>query len=708
MSLKNVFNLSVVLSAVDKMTPAINSAVSKATTAMNRLSAQTSRLGDKAMSLGQSAGVLGVGLGAALAVPIKSAMEFETGMTNIRKVVEGLEGEAAFKGFSDQVLALGRELPIAYDELTAMVAASGRMGIAKDKLIDYTREVGKMALAFEMPAELVGSQMGKISNIFSIATDDVGKLGDAINKLDDTSSAAGKDIIDVLLRTGGTANMLGLSAEKTAALATAMLSLGSTSETSGTAINAFFNKLATATKGNKDFQMSIGTIGMNSADIERGMIKDAQGTIVKVMEAMQKVAPEKRIQVASNLFGGEYFDDAAKLSAGLKTYTDAISTIEKKNANGKLGYIGSMDKEFEKRMKTSAAQMGIFKNNVQELAITLGTTLLPALNSVMSGMRPYVAAATQWIEQNPAMVSAITTVVASLTALSVGVAGVSFVFGGLLKTVSIMSSGISLLGSAYTGLGTVLIFTQKVFKTLAVSMMLNYQTGGILAKVLRVLAPLFSALSVAIGFVTGALKVVWALMVANPIGAVVVAIAAAVYIIYQYWEPISEFFVNLWEGVKNIFWGVVQWLGGLGATMYNAGVNLMTSLWNGLKSIAGAVWETITAPFDYISGWLGGEVSSPTLSVEQLQTAQALSQPMGGAGGGSFWANTAPTPIPQGTSSKSATTNTVMFQPTVNISGTMTPEDQKRLNETMGRWNLDINKTLDERERNKQRKSFSD
>lgn len=706
--IKNVLNLSVVLSAVDRMTPIINGAASKAAASMNRLSAQTNRMGDKALAMGQSAGMIGVGLGASLAVPIKSAMEFETGMTNVRKVVEGLEKDEPFKEFSDQVLMLGRELPIAYDELTAMVAASGRMGIAKKDLIGYTREVGKMALAFEMPAELVGSQMGKISNIYGIATTDIGKLGDAINKLDDTSSAAGKDIIDVLLRVGGTASMLNLSSEKTAALATTMLSLGSTAETSGTAINAFFNKLATASKGNKDFQISLGTIGMNAADIEKGMITDAQGTIVRVMEAMRKVAPEKKIQVASNLFGGEYFDDAAKLSAGLKTYIDAIKTIETKDKNGKLGFVGSMDAEFEKRMKTSAAQMGIFKNNVQELSIKLGTTLLPALNSVMGSMRPYIGAFTSWVEQNPKIVSAITGVVAGLTALSLGVAGVSLVFGGALKIASLLTTGIGFLSTSYTYLSAILGIVRVGFKNLAVAMMLNYQTGGIVAKALRILSPLFGVLATAIGFVGGALKAVWLLMLANPIAAIAIAIGAAVFIIYQYWEPISAFFVNLWEGIKTTFWGFVEWIGGMNTYMHDAGVNLMTAMWEGLKSMLGKVKDTIAAPFEWAGSWFGG--SSPEVATTASAGAGGLVSDMMFSGmKPEYLLNRAAPALPTaGSSATVKTTNTVMFQPSVVINGNMTPEDQAALNQTMNRWGMDINKALDAREKNQKRKSYSD
>ncbi|RUA06550.1 MAG: hypothetical protein DSY43_01855 [Gammaproteobacteria bacterium] len=47
-------------------------------------------------------------------------------------------------------------------------------------------------------------------------------------------------------------------------------------------------------------------------------------------------------------------------------------------------------------------------------------------------------------------------------------------------------------------------------------------------------------------------------MLANPVIAIVTAIAAAAYLIYDNWEGISDFFTGIWDGIKSVFYsGIV-------------------------------------------------------------------------------------------------------------------------------------------------------
>lgn len=61
----------------------------------------------------------------------------------------------------------------------------------------------------------------------------------------------------------------------------------------------------------------------------------------------------------------------------------------------------------------------------------------------------------------------------------------------------------------------------------------------------------------------------------NPIG-----------LIIKYWQPLTHFFTNLWEKAKHIFWGAVVWLMGLGVRFYNAGKNIVTSIFKGIMALA--------------------------------------------------------------------------------------------------------------------------
>ena len=62
----------------------------------------------------------------------------------------------------------------------------------------------------------------------------------------------------------------------------------------------------------------------------------------------------------------------------------------------------------------------------------------------------------------------------------------------------------------------------------------------------------------AFGLVTTAVKVLWGILRANPLGLIITAAA----LIYEYWEPIEEFFSNLWGRVEESFPNFAAWAAG--------------------------------------------------------------------------------------------------------------------------------------------------
>lgn len=58
-----------------------------------------------------------------------------------------------------------------------------------------------------------------------------------------------------------------------------------------------------------------------------------------------------------------------------------------------------------------------------------------------------------------------------------------------------------------------------------------------------------------IGGVAGAVKVLWGLLRANPVGLIITAAA----LIIEYWEPIKEFFATLWDGFAESFPNFAAW-----------------------------------------------------------------------------------------------------------------------------------------------------
>lgn len=678
MSLKKVLEIAVVLSAVDKMTAPVRNAVGASVTAMGKLSAQTAKLSQQSMAFGRDVAGVGIGLAASFAMPIKAAMEFETGMTGVRKVVDGLKDEKAFKDFSNQVLQLGREIPLTYKELTDLVAAGGRMNVPKEQLIAYTKEVAKMATAFDMAAGEIGEKMGKLAVAFEIPLKDINGLADAINYLDDNSISKGADIIEVLSRVAGTARQVGMSGEQAAALGSTFLTLGSSAEVAGTASTAMLRELSLATMQPKKFQQALSELGINAAQLQKQMSIDPQNTLLGVLDKLNKVKPEKQIEITTKLFGKEYGDDAAKLAKGVNEYRRQIGLLSKTELKG------SMTREFEARMKTSAAQAALFKNNITEIAVTLGNALLPAFNAVLKAIKPYMDAFRDWAARNPELVESIAKVVAVTAALALGAGALSFAFGGVLKIVSMAAAPFRAISYLMTN-------KAKIIETLT-------KYWGRLTGVLGLVGRAFTMLG-------GVIRAMTAVMMANPILAAITAIAMAAYLIYEYWEPIKNFFANLWQGIKDIFWGFVEWIKNLGNTFYELGAYLMTSLKNGVTSMAFSVGESM---FGGITAVVGDIATSAGYGEEMEQLTQAYRNFKRGADGSNITRPDAPAtaPIPMPTNGKMPSISELMFSPQITINGTASPEQEKGLMDAMQKYGDDMLRKLKEQQRITDRKAF--
>lgn len=452
---------------------------------------------------------------ATMGAPVVVAAKFETAMLGVAKQLEGARDEngkltQTYYDMVKQVQLLGRELPIATNEIAAMVAAGLRMGVAGDEVIEFTRVVAKMGTAFELPVEELSDNMGKIANMFKIPIKDVEDLADSINYLDDNAIAKGGDIIDFMKRVGGTAAMVKISAKETAALGSTLLTLGESAETSGTAIGAVFSKLGAANTQSKPFKKMVEELNMTTGQLGRGMQTNAIGTIYKVMEEIRKLpkvakdGQTSQIDAVATLFGAEHWDTFSKLLENRTELERQIALATGKDA------AGSMTREFSARMATTEAQWATFKNRASELAVNVGSVLLPAVNQVMGAIGSVVSKIADWAQANPALTKTIVSAAVALGALKVGL------FAARLAMIAIKSPLLA-----------------------GVGMMARLQAGAAMSRL-------------SFARFLPVLKGIGATLMRAPIlfGAVGVAAVTVGVMIYKYWDRIRAFFGGFWTGLK--------------------------------------------------------------------------------------------------------------------------------------------------------------
>lgn len=508
------------------------------------------------------------GMGAVL-VPIKAAMDFESSMADVRKVVD-FETPQQFKQMEQDLLNMTHKSPLAATELAKLAASGGQLGVARQDITTFTETVAKMSVAFDMSAEQVGESMAKLANIYKIPMKQINVLGDAINHLSNSSPAKAAEIVNTLGRVGGVAKQFGLTELQTASLTNAFISLGKSPEVASTSINAMLTKLMTAEKGSKDFKNALKELGISTKDLKRDIAKNGEQALIDFLKQINKLPKEKQMGVLVDLFGLEYADDVAVLTGSLETYQKSIDAL-KNGKDGKPIFSGSMDKEFAARSATTANNWQLFKNQMQHLAISIGSVMLPTINALLNEMKPLVDSFIRFAQTNPDLIKKLFLGAAALASFRVGSLAARF--------------GLSLFGSAIFGtVGRLLAFGGALLRVRSVLQLLNMGRSVLALRMLGLSAAQARVLLVGLGrvgsLVSGSLKLVGAafgwlgnaaraligfllmigqafmalgrVLLMTPIGLALGLMATAAYLLYTRWGAVVGGAKLLWQDLSRV------------------------------------------------------------------------------------------------------------------------------------------------------------
>lgn len=498
---------------------------------------------------------------AGVAFPVKLAVEFESAMADVKKVVD-FDTPKQFKEMEQDILRLTRTIPMAGTELAKITASGGQLGVARKDLPKFTETIAKMSVAFDMAADQAGDSMAKLANVYQIPIDQIGKLGDAVNHLSNSSPAKAGDIINTLGRVGGVAKQFGLTEIQTTSLSNAFISLGKTPEIAGTAINGMLTKLMTADKQGAKFQQALKNMGIESKDLKKAIKENGEQALMDFLKQVGKLPKENQMGALVDLFGLEYADDVAVLVGGLETYKKSIDELKKTSKDGKPAFIGSMDKEFAARSATTANNWQIFKNSLTEIGITAGSVLLPALNQLMTTIRPIINSFADWASKNPEVVSALVHLAAGFAALKVG--GLMFRFVGNELSGFMVSFRLAKALLGVDWLATVIRFKSGI---------------GALARI-------FGVVKTAATLLGSGLMSLGRFLLMSPIGIALALLGVAAYMLYKNWDGVVGGAKALWQDLSNFISGVV----------------------NSIASFFGTCWERIKAFFNSGIGNISAQI----------------------------------------------------------------------------------------------------
>ncbi|MDM3203897.1 phage tail tape measure protein [Citrobacter sp. Cf097] len=382
------------------------------------------------LALGATAA--GTAILGALALPINSAMGFESKMADIRKVVDGLDDKKAFAQMSDDILTLSTQLPMAAEGIAEIVAAGGQAGIARSDLMQFANDAVKMGVAFDTTAEESGQMMAQWRTAFKLTQDDVVVLADKINYLGNTGPANAAKISEIVTRIGPLGSVAGVASGEIAAMGATIAGMGVESEIASTGIKNFMLSLTAGNSATKAQKQALAFLKLNPKQLAEDMQKDSRGAMLRVLDSLAKVPKAKQAAVMNALFGKESLSAIAPLLTNL----DLLRTNFNRVADAQE-YGGSMQKEYASRAATTENQLVLLKNSVNAISVTLGDTFLPAVNEAAKAVMPYLEQVRTFVRANPELVQAAAKFGAAL--LGVGVS-----IGVLSRAIKILNTVINL------------------------------------------------------------------------------------------------------------------------------------------------------------------------------------------------------------------------------------------------------------------------
>ncbi len=492
-------------------------------------------LGDKISGVG---GTLTKGVTTPLAalgtVAVKTAADFDTAMSQVA-AVSGATG-SDLDALRDKAREMGAKTKFSASEAAE---AMNYMAMAGWKTSDMLSGIeGIMNLAAASGEDLASTSdiVTDALTAFGLTAADSGHFADILAAASSNANTNVSMMGETFKYCAPIAGALGFSAEDTAEAIGLMGNAGIKSTQAGTALRTIMSNLSGEVKicGSNIGEVTIAT---TNAD---GSMRDLSAILADCRTAFGGLSESEKAAAAEALVGKN------AMSGFLALMNAAPADIEKLSSAIKScdGTSAQMAATMQDNL---AGQLTILKSLLEELAISFGEILMPAIRQIVTWVQNFVD---------------------KLNGMDEGT-----------KTT------IATIGLLAAAIGPVLIFIGKIISAV----------GSIMTFIPTLIGGISS--------IGGGLSALWGIMAANPVTLVIAAIAALIAIFVALWnncEGFREFWINLWNVIKEAAVAVWNGLKDFFSNIWNAITRAAQSIWNGLKDFFSGLWEGIKNIFQTV------------------------------------------------------------------------------------------------------------
>ena len=566
--------------------------------AFGRSETRMQRFGRNAQRAGRDMMTGAVAMGAPLAYSLNQAIDYETQFIRVSKTVKGTDEE--IKNLSTDIRSMAKnDIPKSTDELTAIAAAAGQLGIETPKIVKFTEVIAKLSDTTNLGDDAADS-FAKFANITSMSQDNFDRLGSTVVALGNNFATTEADVVAFSMRIAGAATQVNISQAKIMGLATGLSSVGLEAEAGGTAISKTLIAMSQAVEnGGADLQKFANVSGMSAAQFKKAFKDDAANATVSFIEGLGRMKSEGK-----NVFG--VLDDLDMSEVRLRDTLMRASGASKEMRRALVMSSAAWEEntalnvEAATKYNSTASRIQFAKNKIADMGITIGQILIPAAEKMVGTFSKMADWLADLSERYPTLTKTVIYLVGGLVGLLSVAGAIAFTFGTVTQAITAVTTVMTIL-TARSTYATIVKWAQVAAENawtiaqIAATVASVALGGGVMA--------LWAGLKALTNTTKLATAAQWLLnlaMDANPIGLIVLGVAAAVAAVTAmviYWEDLTAAFNDSHPVIKAT--ALILAAPILPLVAIAGAIRWLIDNWDDLPGAAG---KAIGGMFDYVKG----------------------------------------------------------------------------------------------------------
>lgn len=583
-----------------------NTALSKIDVAGQKMEAVGNSIaGAGKKMMGVTTVIGGVGVAA-----VKTAADFDSAMSQVA-AVSGATGKD-FDALRNKAREMGAKTKFSATEAAEAMNYMAMAGWKTEDMLSGIEGIMNLAAASGEDLATTSDIVTDALTAFGLSAKDSGHFADILAAASSNANTNVSMMGETFKYCAPIAGALGFSAEDTAEAIGLMANAGIKSSQAGTALRTIMNNLAGDVKISGKAIGDV-TIATTNAD---GSMRDLSDILADCRSAFGNLTESEKAQAAESLVGKNAMSGfLALMNAGEGDIDKLSSAID--NCDG------SAEKMAMTMQDNLAGQFTILKSQLQELAISFGDILMPAIRSIVSKLQGFVDKLNGMDEGTKRAIVTIALLVASIgplliiigtTISKIGVAMQGFVklANGISKLKIAIQGGTGVLGklgAALGGISAPVLAVVAVIAVLVAAFVHLWKTNeGFRDAIIGTWTRIKDTIS---GFCQG---------IVDRLNALGFQFTDIVDVLKAVWNGFCQILAPIFEGVFNNIANILSTVTGVITGILDVFIGIFTGnwsrAWNGIKEIFSSIWNGISSFFsniinvikdvaDVVLGWFG-------------------------------------------------------------------------------------------------------